>query len=286
MPDLLTNLTNAEYHAHPAMSNSRLKRFIDCPRTMDDPVEETDAMAWGTLVHTILLEPSEFTSRVVIKPADAPKRPDSRQLNAKKPSDETIAAIAWWDRFNAETAGKRIISAETATNLEALVERIQADPIAGPLLADLGRVEQSFFWDDAETGIPMRCRPDAWGTDNIIRDVKTCANCAPYEFGRAALELGYDRQAAIYTDGVEAVTGTRPDGFVFIAIEGKERGKFYIQCHSVEADVMEAGHKRYRQGLRDYKAMVAERGTSAAAYPYAVSASIKPLRVPYHYLND
>lgn len=286
MPDLLTTLSNAEYHAHPAMSNSRLKRFIDCPRTMDDPFEPTEAMEWGTLVHTILLEPDQFTSRVIVKPSDAPKKPDARQRNAKKPSPETLEAIAWWDKFAADSAGLTVIDVEDMRNIEALVERVDADPIAGQLLKDLGRVEQSFFWDDAETGIPMRCRPDAWRTDGLMLDVKTCANCAPYEFGRAALELGYDRQAAIYTDGVEAVTGTRPDGFVFIAIEGKERGKFYIQCHSVEADVMEQGRRRYRKGLQDYKAMVSERGTSAAAYPYAVSASIKPLRVPYHYLND
>jgi len=285
MPDLLSNLSNAEYHAHPAMSNSRLKRFIDCPRTMDEPFEETDAMAWGTLVHTLLLEPDQLPARYVVKPDDAPKKPDARQRNAKKPSQETLDAIAWWDNFNATVAGRRVISADDQVNLQALEERIQADPIAGPLLAELGMVEQSFFWQDAVTEIELRCRPDAWRPDNIMLDIKTCVNCDPYEFGKAALGMGYDRQAAMYSDGVEAVTGKRPDAFIFIAIEGKERGKFYIQCHSVEADVMEQGRKRYRTALADYKVMVAERGHDATAYPYAVSASIKPLRVPYHFLN-
>lgn len=285
MPDLITTLSNAEYHAHPAMSNSRLKRFLDCPRTMNDPVEETDAMEWGTLVHTLLLEPDQFNARVVVKPADAPKKPTSVQRNAKKPSQDTLDAIAWWDNFTASTAGLRVISAETRANLEALKERIEADPIAAPLLAELGMVEASFFWHDAETDIPLRCRPDAWRPDNIMLDVKTCANCDSHKFGTAALELGYDRQAAMYCDGVERTTGKRPDAFIFIAIEGRERGKLYVQCHSVEADVLEAGRKRYREALHAYKAMITERGHEPSAYPYAIAASIKPLRVPYHYLT-
>lgn len=285
MPDLITTLSNAEYHAHPAMSNSRLKRFIDCPRTMDEPYEETDAMAWGTMVHTLLLEPDQLPARYAIKPADAPKKPDARQRNAKKPSQDTLDAIAWWDNFNASVGDRRVITADDMANLQALEERIAADPIAQPLLAELGMVEASFFWHDAETDIPMRCRPDAWRQDNIMMDVKTCANCDSHKFGTAALELGYDRQAAMYCDGVERTTGKRPDAFIFIAIEGKERGKFYVQCHSVEADVLEAGRKRYREALQAYKAMVAERGAEPSAYPYALSASIKPLRVPYHYLT-
>ena len=287
MPDLITTLTNAEYHAHPAMSNSRLSRFIESPRLIDVPMEETDAMRFGTLIHTALLEPDTLEARTIVAPADAPKRPDSRQLNAKKPSDETLKAIAFWEEFNANAIGREVITAKELQYLRNVQERIARDPIAGPLLAAKGNTESSLFWDDPITGVQMRCRPDFWREDGIIVDVKKTADCSSYGFGRSCLEFGYDRQAAIYTDGITAVTRTAPKGFVFLAIEGnKDWTNIKVQAHSVEQVDLDNGRRRRDAGLADYVRIKAEFGPDTSKWPDAIAPAIKPLRIPYHYLND
>ena len=52
----------------------------------------------------------------------------------------------------------------------------------------------------------------------IIVDYKTAADASTDGFIRHALKYGYDFQSAMYSEGVEAITGKRPR-FVFIAQE-------------------------------------------------------------------
>lgn len=272
MADLVTTLTNAEYHAHPAMSNSRLSRFIESPRLIDVPMEETAAMRFGTLIHTALLEPDTLEARTIVAPECDRRTKEGKAIYAE---------------FLTKAEGREVITADELQHLRNVQERIARDPIAGPLLAAEGNTESSLFWDDPITGIPMRCRPDFWRKDGYIVDVKKTADASTYGFGRSCLEFGYDRQAAIYTDGITAVTGTAPKGFIFLAIEGnKDWTNIKVQAHSVEADVLEQGRRRRDAGLADYVRIKAEFGPDTSKWPDAIASAIKPLRIPYHYLND
>lgn len=269
MPDLITSLTNAAYHSHPALSNSRLSRFITSPRLLDVPMKPTPSLRWGTLVHTALLEPALFGQTVVAMPEGL---------------DKGTGAKARVAEFEAAHAGKEIIDSAEAASLAAIVKRVTEDEFAMDLLGAPGRTEHSLFWDDEQTGIALRCRPDYWRNDGILVDVKTTADCSSWGFGKSALDYGYDRQAAIYWDGVTAVTGTAPTAFVFIAIEhSKTSGETYVQCHNVEAETLMRGRERYRKGLADLKMCREKYGAESARYPHTLEASIKPLRVPYHF---
>src|SRR5690606_12577178 len=68
----------------------------------DDSTKETD---FGRMYHCASLEPDVFGTTYAVMPEDAPR--DLRRFrNAKKPSDETLRAIEWWDEFEARNAGK------------------------------------------------------------------------------------------------------------------------------------------------------------------------------------
>jgi len=70
--------------------------------------------------------------------------------------------------------------------------------------------EVSIYWE-SDTGLPLKCRPDAWRRDiGLVADLKTTTDASPEAFARAVERYHYDLSAALYMRGVEAVTGERP----------------------------------------------------------------------------
>ena len=58
-------------------------------------------------------------------PADAPKRPTKTQLNAKKPSPETLAQIDWWEEFERGDGAREIVlsfSADGSDRMDRVAE--------------------------------------------------------------------------------------------------------------------------------------------------------------------
>ena len=76
------------------------------------PKERTADMAWGSMVDCAWITPELFKAQFVVLPAKAPRKPTKAQRGAKKPSEDTVKAIEWWDRFEKITEGKQIISGD------------------------------------------------------------------------------------------------------------------------------------------------------------------------------
>ena len=227
-------MNNKEYHASPAVSNSKLSRFLESPRLMNTPRKKTPSLRWGSLVHTIILEPQLIGDEWAVMPEGL---------------DKGKGAKAREEEFLIANEGKEIVSHDEFTQLSAIAAAVQNDDEAAALLSGEGVNESSYFWQDSVTGIPMRCRPDRYRDDGLLVDVKTTPSVEHYAFRRSVWDFGYDRQSALYTDGIEAMTGRRPRGFAFIAIEGKDAPEIFVQVFVMtEADI-EIGRKRYRKAL-------------------------------------
>ena len=99
----MNEITHLSFSRLKALSHSPLclKRYIEQTRT------STKAMDEGTLLDCILFEPESFQDRFFIMP-DHIKKPTSAQINAKKPSAETLEQIAVWEGIK-ERIGKRIV---------------------------------------------------------------------------------------------------------------------------------------------------------------------------------
>lgn len=245
-------MNNTEYHASPAVSNSKLSRFIESPRLMNTPRKKTPALRWGTLVHTIILEPDLVGSDWAIMPEG---------LDCGK------GAKAREEEFLLANEGKEVVSHSEYLQLSGIAKAVQEDATAASLLAGEGVNESSYFWNDAITGIPMRCRPDRFRDDGLLVDVKTTASVEHYAFRRSVWDYGYDRQSAIYTDGIEAMISRKPKGFAFIAIEGKDAPEIFVQVFVLtEADI-EIGRKRYRKALGLMRNYIDTHGPEPLAWP-------------------
>jgi hypothetical protein len=228
-PGLYRDMPADLYHRIQAMSASGLRRMRKSPAhyyglTLDParPAEvPTPAMLNGTLVHCCIFEPEEVDKRYIVVPSDAPRRPSSVQRNAKKPSPETLEAIAWWDEFARRAAGATVVEQEQIDAARLQAAAVRALPEVGALLTD-GEGETSAFWIDEETGELCKCRPD-WvspaGEGVIILDGKTAFDASPEGFAKTAWNMDYTLQAAWYSDGYTAATGKPVHGFVFGAVE-------------------------------------------------------------------
>lgn len=201
------DLTNAEYHASPAISKSGLDLIRKAPALYrwrrDNPQEPTPAMRLGTLTHSAVLEPDSFASSVIARPEGIDRR--------------TSAGKAEWNAFEIEANGREIITAEEMAKLAAIRDAVHAHPAAAKALAGSPTIEQSIFWD--VDGIACRCRPDCVTERNVIVDLKTTRDASPDGFAKSIAGYRYHVQAAFYSDGYEAAFGSPPRGFVFIAVE-------------------------------------------------------------------
>lgn len=260
VPGLVYDLSNEEYHAGDGISKSGLDDFARSPeiyyalhKDPKRPARETKAgQLEGTLAHCSVLEPNEFNHRYLVIPADAPRRPTEAQLNAKNPSPQSVAAMSWWEDFNARNGGKQIITGDQYEVAMRQAESVRRLPQVAEILS-AGHAEVSAYWTDPKTGVLCRCRPD-WkhpaGSGSILMDLKTCGDASPAEFARQIARKSYHRQDAFYSDGYRMASGEDVLAFIFVAVESQYP---YAACATMlDDDGREQGRAENRRLIDRY----------------------------------
>ena len=257
-PGVHRGISNAEYHAAFALSNTGLSWLARSPeifyaRALDPnrpPERERAGQLEGTLAHCAILEPEEFAKRYAVVPADAPRRPTEAQWNAKKPSDDSIKAMDWWRQWMADNAGRDVVTHDQYETAMRQAESVRRLPEVAELLSS-GMPELSAFWEDRDTGVLCKCRPD-WTHDAgggvILLDVKTYSDASPREFSRQIARKGYYRQDAHYSTGFEIAAGVPVLGFVFVSVETEYP---YASCAVMLDDTAKAQGRRECRRLTD-----------------------------------
>lgn len=223
-PDAVqTDASGKEYFEIPRFSNSALTNFKRSPRHYlyhkKNPVT-TAAMTIGSAFHCYILENEHFEKRYISLPDDAPKRPTSAQINAKKPSADTIAQIQWWNEFQPKCKGKELLAKDDIEMIKRMSEAVYAHTFARELLEEIGEVEKAMFWKDEVSGIEMKCKQDGV-SPAITIDLKSCMNAHPDNATIDAFNNGYHRQASLYRDARYHNKMNRGD-FYFIFCEKEE----------------------------------------------------------------
>lgn len=239
---LVYDLSNEDYHAHPAISKSGLFDFASCPANFfalhlaeDRPaIEETAWQRTGTLLHTLVLEPSTFESRYAVGP------------------DANRNSKAWKDFADSVTDGRALLKPSEYEEGKRQAESLLSHSEVREAMTS-GRAEVSAFWIDEETGVQCRCRPD-WVYDLgepgvILMDVKT-GNPDPDIFRLQAAKLGYDIQDAMYSEGYEAASRRKVLAFVFAIVDPSY--PYLSSCCVLDDDSRESGKRKYRALLNKY----------------------------------
>jgi hypothetical protein len=234
---LYPNINHEDYHAIEAVSNSYLSRIAKCPAAAKIEQEETPAMIIGGAFHSLLLEGQDaFDLRFVVAPIL-----DKRTKEGK----------AQWAELQA--TGKTVISKDDNDTMVEMANAVIKHPFAIKCLAE-GRSETSVFWIDEETGFYCKCRPDRipCGDHGVIVDVKTTQSADKRSFAHTVNRYGYDRQAAFYIDGFNAVCSAKVDAFIFIAVE--KEPPYKVGCYTLSDGDISVGRTKYRDLIEKEKA--------------------------------
>ena len=228
-----------DYHSGPGISKSGLDRIARSPKHYQSSLtasrEQTDDFLFGSIVHTLVLEPDKFADEYIVAP---------------KCDRRTKAGKDTWAAFEAESNGREVVKEDIYTHARAAADEVLKHPKVG-LLLESGTVEESFYWRDAAEGVLCRCRPDFLHANcDYIVDLKTTRDASRLAFGSSAAKFRYHVQAAFYLAGVEAVTGIKPEGFLFVTVE--KEPPYAVAVYEADPDFIAVGHELMRRDLRAY----------------------------------
>lgn len=239
IPCVFPDLEIDAYHSHPAISKSGLDKvsvsvahYLEQRKTRPDKTH----LQIGRALHTVVLEGEEkFRAQFAFPPFEGAKEDDWRSKEGK----------AWRDAHL--EVGRIPLHYKDGADIARMCGALHRHQAAYEWLKLPGTREHSYFWQDADTGVLCRCRPDLMvevGDMLVLVDLKTTQDARPDEFQRSCAKWRYGVQAAFYMDGVEAVTGRRPDAFMLVAVESSAP-------HGV--GLYELGDVWVRRGVELYK---------------------------------
>ncbi|EBX9679092.1 exonuclease VIII, partial [Salmonella enterica subsp. enterica serovar Cerro] len=152
-PGIYYDIPNEAYHAGPGVSKSQLDDIADTPAIYlwrkNAPVdtEKTKSLDTGTAFHCRVLEPEEFSKRFIIA------QEFNRRTSAGKEEEKTFLE-------ECARTGRTVLTAEEGRKIELMYQSVMALPLGQWLVESAGYAESSVYWEDPETGILCRCRPD------------------------------------------------------------------------------------------------------------------------------
>ena len=236
---IIDHLSNEEYHADPAVSASHLHQvarsgyhyWARCVSANRQPPKPAAAMTTGSLVHCATLEPNELLRRYGIAP-------DRRTKVGKEAAAQMLAE------------GIEPVSESDLGQAQRMASAVRFHPYAAELLS-AGKPETSIWWDDAETGLRCKCRPD-WINGPVCIDLKTTTDASPRGFAKSVASFRYHVQAAHY------LACDLFERFIFIAVE--KEAPFAVACYELDADALAEGQRlrdRDLQRIANCRAMAA-----------------------------
>jgi PDDEXK-like uncharacterized protein DUF3799 len=156
----------------------------------------------GVAAHLAVLEPERQTQSMVLMEAG-----DYRTTKAREARDA------------ARAEGKVPLLPYQFDIVRAIAGSIRAHPIAAEAFRG-GEAEVTLTWQDPETGIPCKARPDYLPVHgHWLVDLKTAASANPRTWRDQAYRLGYHARAAWYLDGAAAVLGEAPEEYWFVIVD-------------------------------------------------------------------
>lgn len=265
-PCIVRNVPIDIYHKMPALSNSGLKTLLNCPAKYyykylsgEHEIKEKPAQKIGKAAHCYILEGREKFEQIYwVNPYSNYNKDEKVKLLIEGFGyDITVKnnPVSVINEFLLESTGiepKEILLSNSELNqIVAMARTIRNDKKANKALSQEGESELSLFWQDEDTGVWLKCRPDFMPYDCInFFDYKTSDTADPRKFLSSFINYGYHIQAAMYEMGIKAVTGCNIENFYFIVQE--KEAPYITQLFNPEKTYMLYGQKAVHNGIQKY----------------------------------
>lgn len=242
-----------EYHGQccvgPSVSSSGLRKIFDpnsSPAHFWDesslnparaPVKENEAMILGRAAHHLILEEPDFDKLFVIRPEQAP---DGRAWNGNNKT-----CIAWMEERR--KAGITVLTSAQMEKINGMRAAIEAHAHAPGILR--GGVELSFIWQDEETGIWLKSRPDSVPMYEATgADLKCVGSVSDRFIANAMRDRGYVQQGALVGDAFKNLLGVDLETFSFVFTE--QDRPHCVRLESIHPEDYDRGWHANRAALR------------------------------------
>lgn len=241
---LIEHMSNEEYHASPEFSSSQLKdilrssaHFYSNNILKENERESKKHFDFGTLAHTLFLEPEQFENEFVVGP-----KFDRRTKEGK-------AEAAAWEAAN---QGKIIIDQEMLEGATRIAENLRSLSSYEIMQNNPGMAEASIFYTDPIYGLNLRVRPDYHiipcdeFPNGLIMDVKTSTDARQFKFSKSCADFGYDISAAMYREGFQQYYKTEemPEFFFLVA---ESTAPFNAKQYRASSLFLSIGEHRYNK---------------------------------------
>lgn len=239
---LIESMSNDEYHASPEFSSSQLKdilrsraHFYSNNILKENERESKKHLDFGTLAHTLFLEPEQFENEFVVGP-----KFDRRTKEGK-------AEAAAWEAAN---QGKIIIDQEMLDGAHRIANNLRSLSSYQIMQKFKGMAEASIFFTDPVYALNLRVRPDYHiipcdeFPNGLIMDVKTSTDARQFKFSKSCSDFGYDISAAMYREGFQQhyKTEEKPEFFFLVA---ESTAPFNVKQYRVSSLFLSIGEQRY-----------------------------------------
>lgn len=240
------NLSSEAYHADKnSLSRTSIldfkhsaKRYWSKHLNADRPIEEeNDDFNFGTAFHTLILEHDTFVKEYGVKPKHVTIKDSGREAHEEH------------KKFLAENSHKKWLKKETYDLLMAMQATLKGNERGMKLIQD-AVYECSFFWEDKDTGLMLKARPDILQS-GIYIDLKTISDATSHNYQREMVKYGYHIQAAMVRDAVLELQGEKMNAAINICVEKKYPCS--IGIYIIDEAAIDAGEAEYKATLVDIK---------------------------------
>jgi PDDEXK-like domain of unknown function (DUF3799) len=203
--------------------------------------EASKALDFGRATHCLLLGDPVFRSRFAVRPDEW--------------ADWRASAAKQW-KEGKEAEGLTVVTPDDVETIKRMAESLDDDPLArGLILQGHGAVEKSLIWQDAETGMWLKSRPDillTGGNAAMTVDLKTTADASDRALERTMAEYGYHMQGALAGEAMRRVLNADPgnDGTVLIFVE--KTAPYAVNVKVIDAEALDFGMRLCRRALRTF----------------------------------
>jgi hypothetical protein len=232
---------------HSGIAKLILKSAKKARWEMDNPKKSTPDMVFGSLIDCLLLEPDKFSNYFTTLPETSVDKKDNIiPFSARSDHGKNVLKSIY-------ESGKQPISTSQIKHGKSLVDGIMGHPTAGQWLSG-GRAQVTIIWNDPQTGVLCKIRPD-YLRDDRITDLNTTKDAHPSVFSSIAGRMGYHIQAALYHDGLYfAENGQYPTEWVkpFSQVVAETEPAYDVICFDIQEESLDCGRELFHEAIQKY----------------------------------
>lgn len=230
---LVYDMPAQDYHDHPNIGSSSLRRILRTPLDFITPQEwDSKALEFGSAVHSAYLTPDLFRQEYAMQTEYFGPR---NVGEGKKRSDE----------FKAANAGKKIIWWDDAKAISAIVKKLE---LTYPIDFKTSKTEVSSFCKIQ--GVPLKGRVDL-DDGQTLWDLKTTTDDLDDDtLVRSIKRYGYHIQAVHYLELWAMDDAFRPNfGFIFV----QKTAPYHMRRIILSEAFLDLGQESFDFALKLYK---------------------------------